>query len=497
MSDKLKKNTYSLILQILFVNILMFIFYRYLTYKIGIEGVGLWSVILSVVSATKIAEVGLSSSLTRYVSLYLSRKEFQNIYIIISTASTSILFIYLILSPIIYYGIFYAIPFFVSESELNTIYSILPYAIVSFVLSSYSSVFMSSLDGCQRMDLRSSISVASYFLMLILVFVLLPLYKLRGVAISQICQSLFIFFVSWYMLRKKLNIKSLFPIGWSRNHFKIIFKYGINVQVASFSILMFDPLTKLMIYRYGGATSVGYFEISSQVVQRIRSLIVSANQSIIPLVSELFETNVKKINELFISNIKILIPLSILIYSILISFSGIASSILLGGVHREFIFALELISISWFINTLITPIYYINLGVGHVKYNTIAHLLIAFVNVFLGLSNGYFIGKHGVYISYAFALCTGSIYLYIKHKKYWQIDYKLIPVKKYIVLLFISMCICILSHFFWINEIEGYKYRLFLILICILNILLLYITFNLLAPSGVLPLLRSNKLISK
>ncbi|MDH3673520.1 MAG: hypothetical protein OES46_20580 [Gammaproteobacteria bacterium] len=48
--------------------LVLFILYRFLIVQVGVEKLGLWSVLLAFVSATRVSELGLGGGVTRFVA---------------------------------------------------------------------------------------------------------------------------------------------------------------------------------------------------------------------------------------------------------------------------------------------------------------------------------------------------------------------------------------------------------------------------------------------
>ena len=75
-----------------------------------------------------------------------------------------------------------------------------------------------------------------------------------------------------------------------------------NVQLASLSMILFDPLNKVLMAKFGGSTSAGYFEMANQVVVKGRALIVSANKAIVPKVEQLTKFLPQRLTTIYYEN---------------------------------------------------------------------------------------------------------------------------------------------------------------------------------------------------
>ena len=69
-------------------------------------------------------------------------------------------------------------------------------------------------------------------------------------------------------------------------------------------MILFDSLTKVLMAKFGGATSAGYFEMA-QVVVKGRALIVSANKAIVPKGEQLTEFLPQRLTTIFYENMQL------------------------------------------------------------------------------------------------------------------------------------------------------------------------------------------------
>ena len=193
--------------------------------------------------------------------------------------------------------------------------------------------------------------------------------------------------------------------------------YGVNVQLASLSMILFDPLTKVLMAKFGGATAAGYFEIANQVVIKGRALIVSANQAIVPKVAQLTEVMPQRVPTIYRENMQFIALFTLPGCTLLFAWARIASRILLGGYNAEFMFFIQITTLAWALNTFASPAYFVNMGTGHVGWNTLSHVTMGGLNVILGFFLGSRFGAKGVAFGYAGSLIVGSwLLIAIFHK---------------------------------------------------------------------------------
>ncbi|SNQ60934.1 hypothetical protein [Candidatus Methanoperedens nitratireducens] len=80
----------------------------------------------------------------------------------------------------------------------------------------------------------------------------------------------------------------------------------------------------------------------------------------------------------------------------------------IGYYEATFVLFSILLSVGWFLNTLSAPAYFANLGIGELRWNTVAHIVIAALNLGLGLLLGSIYGGKAVVAAWVFSLIIGS-----------------------------------------------------------------------------------------
>jgi O-antigen/teichoic acid export membrane protein len=189
--------------------------------------------------------------------------------------------------------------------------------------------------------------------------------------------------------------------------------------------MLYDPITKAFLSKFGGLSMVGYYEMANKMVQQFRSLIISANQVLVPAIADLQENNPERIRSIYLTNYNLLFFLALPLYTLIIISTPFISEIWIGHYEKVFINIGIFLAIGNFLNTLAGPAYFSNLGIGSLKWNVIGHIAIAVLNIIFSAFLGFLFGGYGVVIGWALALSLGSAVIYISY----HIDNK-IPVSE-------------------------------------------------------------------
>jgi O-antigen/teichoic acid export membrane protein len=384
------------------------VLYRFLLHTIGVEQLGIWSIVLATTAVTRVADVGLSASVVKFVAKYVARKEDDKTSDVIQTAAITVaLFVGIVL--LAFYFVAVAIlEFVVPMTSLPLTLSLLPYAFSSFWISSVTAVFNSGLDGYQRIDIKSVILMAAMVLNLLVCFWLVPVCGLAGVAYSQVMQALFVFCCSWLLLRRYLKNLPILPHRWNLNLFREMLSYGVNFQIFALVGLFCDPVTKGLLARFGDLQMVGYYEMANRVILQFRTLLLSANQVLVPVVADLYEQNRRKIQTVYRTSYHALFYIAVPCFSLIIAVTPSISELLIGHYESVFVFFTILLASGSLLNTLSAPAHFTNLGTGQLCWSTIGFVAMGITNICLGALFGLLLGGIGVVIAWVFAMVLGG-----------------------------------------------------------------------------------------
>jgi O-antigen/teichoic acid export membrane protein len=440
-------NVFANVVQAIISAAILFYLYRFISINLGIAKLGIWSVVLAVISVSRLSDLGLSVAVTRYVARDVAENNYSGVRDIIDSVTIAVSLLTLAAIPLFYPLAELVIKKILDSDDAVRALSILPYAFSSLWLTVVGSVFLSALDGIQRMDLKALVTIAGQLIFLLIAVVLTPKYELVGLGIAQLVQSAIIAISSRLLLCRSLTNLRLIPTKWSLTTIKEMLPYGANTQMASICLLLLDPVSKIFLAKFGGAAAVGYFEIANQIVTKIRSLIVSANQAIIPYVTSLTVTMPERAQSLYLENFRIILYIASISFSLIMMWAGAATQIISGHLSDELILSVSVLTIAWGINIVTTPAYFMNMGCGDVYWNTINHLIMSGLNVILGLTLGHFYGHVGVTFAYAISIIAGSAILIIKYHIQHDINSNLFLQKENIILIAkLSIALFVFKH---------------------------------------------------
>ncbi|MCA6069128.1 oligosaccharide flippase family protein [Chryseobacterium sp. RG1] len=397
--------------QVALVGVIYYFLYKFLLQELGVKRLGVWSVVMSASSVANLADLGIATSMVRFVALYDHQKNLKRIPHLIFTGVVLNLLIFIPVCLIIWPSAYYILGNIIEKDYIYLARQLLPFSLLCVLINSLSGVYGSLLDGFRKNYLRNFIFTFSSVVFFLLSFWSVKKYGLIGVVWSQVIQSL-ISLILCILISVRLFKFNPLKWRWSSYIFKEIFSYGIKFQLTSITGILNEPVTKMLLAKFGGLAFAGYYEMANKLVMQIRGVIVSANQSLIPL---LVKESVESKNKNYFSVLSISFAAVFIIALISLSSINIISSFIsviwIGKEQYIFINILLFLSVCMFINLLSAPTYFSLISTSKLGPVIRSQLLMAFINIVLGFVLGYSYHGYGIVLTWMIVVIVGSVYL--------------------------------------------------------------------------------------
>lgn len=397
--------------QVALVGVIYYFLYKFLLQELGVKRLGVWSVVMSASSVANLADLGIATSMVRFVALYDHQKNLKRIPHLIFTGVVLNLLIFIPVCLIIWPSAYYILGNIIEQDYIYLARQLLPFSLLCVLINSLSGVYGSLLDGFRKNYLRNFIFTFSSIVFFLLSFWSVKKYGLIGVVWSQVIQSLISLILCILI---SIRLFKFNPLKWRWNSyiFKEIFSYGIKFQLTSITGILNEPVTKMLLAKFGGLAFAGYYEMANKLVMQIRGVIVSANQSLIPL---LVKESVESKNKNYFSVLSISFAAVFIIALISLSSINIISSFIsviwIGKEQYIFINILLFLSVCMFINLLSAPTYFSLISTSNLGPVIRSQLLMAFINISLGFVLGYLYHGYGIVLAWMIVVIVGSVYL--------------------------------------------------------------------------------------
>lgn len=426
-------NIISSITQVLVVGIVYLLLYRFLLVSLGVEQLGIWSIVLATTSIASLANFGITSGLIKFIAEYNARGKLEDISKLIFTSFVSIFAFFAIIIFLLFAFSKFLLGFVIEPNYFNAAYQIVPYSLLCLFINSIGGVFTSTLEGFQKNYIKNYIVVFSTVLLLISSYFLVPIFHLKGVAIAQVLQAVVLLIGSFLSLNKVFKNKIFNQWNWDKLIFKELLSFGLKFQIISVFQMLYEPITKGLISKFGGLAFLGYYEMAARLVNQIRAIIVNSNQVMIPVVAHKAQEDTDELGELYKKTFSIVFFVDCLLTTLLIVFTPIISVLWIGKLEPTFIFAVLILSTAMFVNILNGPAYFSCVGKGKLNLVLTSQIMIGVLNLIFGLLGGYFYGGNGVIIGWGLALVFSSLFLIITYQKENTISFDFLLIKSNLI----------------------------------------------------------------
>lgn len=406
--EKLAANAFFAVLQVVVSSAILFFLYRFLLSSLGVEALGVWSLVVSATSLANVSNLGLAGGTVRFVSKHLARGDARSAGLAVETAALSIAVVMGLVALLIWWVIDWLLGLVIPAAQLGEARQIVPFTLGALWLSSVGGAIHSGLDGCHRADLRSLVTIVTQPLLLLIAIWLVPDMGLKGIAYAQMLQNLVWLVLGWLVLRKHLPELSIMPWRWSRRLFLEMWRYGLNFQLISILMLLTEPLAKGLLSHYGNLSAVGYFELANRLIVQLRAILVSANQVLVSYYSKLGENSRETVRTLYLQNLNAIVLLGSLMFSSLVVMLPLISELWIGQLEPQFLLFSIMLAGGWFVNVLSAPAYFANMGIGEIKHNVLGHAVMPILVLAIGTVGGHIGGALGSATAWPLALIVGG-----------------------------------------------------------------------------------------
>ncbi len=443
-------NGLSSLIQVVITIFTYFFLYKYLYKYLGAAQLGLWSLILATTSVVSIGSLGVSGSAVKFVAAYTAKKDYKKVNQVVYTGVLITTVFIAVFSVIIYFLISYLLKSLVSQQDIQTARVLLPYALVSLIANTVGLIFLSVIDGLQLIYLKNVLLIAFSVIFLVFVFMLVPHFKIVGVAYAQTIQSVGTLLGGIVLVSRKIKGFNIFRWTFSRAIFRELFAYGMKVQLMSVASMLFDPITKFFLTKYGGLSIVGIYEMANKLVLQLRNLIITTSQVMVPAIAGLAEVGTANIKKTYREMFDVISFSSIILTTYILAFSKYISIIWIGKIQSDFIIALCLVSIGWLFNLFSGPAFLINLATGRLRWNLVSQLAIGVFNCIFCYLFGVFFNKYYIIMGASLSLTLSALLLIYFFNKHYKVTLSEL-FNKYSVRLIIASIILVVANNYLYN----------------------------------------------
>jgi len=286
------------------INVLVGIFLSpFILHRLGDAAFGIWVLIFSVTGYYGVFDLGIRSSIVRYVSKFAATADIEDVAKVINTSLFSYscvgIFSMLVTCVITIYAnrIFHIPP----EFSATTRWLLLMVG-TSVALGFPLGVFGGTLEGLQRFDILNWTSIASTLVRALLIVMFLKRgYGLLTIAFITIVLPIVTSLIRAAVVRLLLPI----PLGWSYIN-RATAREMANYSAATFVSIVAGRLRfktdEIVIGSFLSPAAITYFNIGARIVDYAGEVVISLAQIFVPMSSQSDATgNINRLRKIFVA----------------------------------------------------------------------------------------------------------------------------------------------------------------------------------------------------
>ena len=275
----------------------------FILHRLGDDAFGLWVLVFSVTGYYGLFDLGIRSSIIKYVAKHAATRDYGHLNRLINTSLFSYGCLAMVLLLITGMGSWYIGSVFrIAPAFLRTARLLFLMVGSALALGFPLSVFAGALQGLQKYHWLNLIQVASNLLRALLIVIALS--RGRGlltvalitVALPLLASWVYVFIV-WHLL----------PISLGRQHIdRVTFRQLINYGAITFVIIVADKLRfqsdAMVIGVFLSASAIAFFSIGSKLVDYANNSVDSMADTFMPMSSHFDATgDASRMRQLFIA----------------------------------------------------------------------------------------------------------------------------------------------------------------------------------------------------
>jgi O-antigen/teichoic acid export membrane protein len=383
--------------------------YRRSAMTVGLSGLGAWSVTSGLVTLLTVADLGMTDAMVREVARYRAQADWAGVRRAIVSCSLYVGAAILVVGCAAYPLIRLSLNHILHRNPGFALDPLILGAVAMLAINTVYLGLLGAIEGFERYSFRLLATAGGSISLVASSYYFLRHFGTLGIAFSFVTQSLVNLLVAAFILRVLVPAADARCTGFSVQELRRLSKIGIPVRAGSLVNLTYEPVTRLLIARFGGIESAGTYEAAVRCGIQSKALIVGCVQVVLPRFSLLAVNSRDAFRHLLqiayrMTGLLVLGALPLMVLAMpLISF------VLLGRLDDRLQLFAEVLSLGWLVNALAVPPSFANLADGKLFWNWFCNIGASIVNPVIGLILGPIFGAMGVVISTTCALMSVAL----------------------------------------------------------------------------------------
>lgn len=387
----------------------VFLSYRLVILQGGLEAVGLWATLSAWIALIRLGDAGMANALLRFVALRDIDTDAGGIRAYVETGIVATTVLFCALALVGHAVLLPFIPGLVGSAYAEQARTLLPWLLASFVMVSINGAVGGALQGLHLGFRRSQIAMVSAVLQLLAASWLVPRYGLVGLAIAQMAQYGLAATLAWLVIRARAGIPAWLPLRIDRAALAAMVGFSVKTQLTTITSGLFEPLSKLLLARFGGMQAQGLYELAFKTVWLSRNAIVAGLTATLPTVTNLAVREPLNARRAFDRANDVGLRAAAGLLGAIVLAAPIISMAWLGQLEPRYWLYVTALSAGALASAYGANAYNLAFAVGRFANNIAVNAMMLVVLAVAGWSGGVCVGADAVVASVALALILGGV----------------------------------------------------------------------------------------
>lgn len=346
--------------------LLTFLSYRIVMHHGGVAALGVWSTLFAWLTVARLGDLGIGGAVTRFVSVLDLKEDTDRIRAYIDTAILTNAGILLLLTLASYAVLRHWLLFVVGAQYLDVAQAALPWMVIALIASNLSAITASSLVALHLGFIRSTIVIVGNLLQLAFVFLLVPRWGIGGFAMAQVIQFTFCTLAAWGAVCWALGRFAL-PGHFRMATLREMLGFSLTLQLSNIINGLFEPLSKILVSKFGGMHLQGLYEVAYKTVFTTRNIAATTTSATIPALTRHVAHDIEQARALYlVIKRRVTRALALLFGGLLIG-APLVSLAWFGSIDWAFIVIMAQLCIGIFASGWCTPAYFLGQATGKLR----------------------------------------------------------------------------------------------------------------------------------
>lgn len=387
-------------------------------YHLGLDGYGIWAVVMAAAGYMRFGSAGLKSAFQKYVAEATGTGDFLTANQLLSTGSISMLAISLIgLIPLGLYSRSLARAGGVPPQFLGAAAGSITVLAIIMVLANFGSVFEASVSGAHRIDLTRKFTVLTTTAEAVVIISLLHFgYGLFAMAATMAVSELVYVACCFWAARRIIPEIRIGARYFTLGVFRELIRYAGSYQLVNVLEVLYGMILPVIVLRHFGASTAGVYAVATRLVI---AALIGVDALILPLLSGGTVTfasgSIERMNRFLRKSFKIAMAASLLPLAFVATFGTLLVQVWTGQVGPEFRMAVWLTCFSALFASISRVQLVLYRASGNALHDNIRQAFRLGVLILLA-ELGSMIGFYGVLVGLVVAEFIGVVYMFFAMK---------------------------------------------------------------------------------